>query len=297
MIAKFENVFHNVPTEIWAGKYKNLTILPHWHLDHEIIHCESGKIYVTLNGQAVTLLPGDSIYCYSRDIHEISSERGSINAMIVFSPFKLPRNFPNTHLQNPIIRDDAMFHQAFDAIYREINELPPYYEEFSYAVLCKYLLLLIRSHSHAETDEKGYLRRAMGQKKLLEILTTTSAYITFQDAAKKMGYSESYFSRYFKSIFGVTFSQYMNAIKTADAIMLINGNPELTVTQIAANCGFNTIRHFNRIFKEFTGVSPSDFAKINIGNSAPSIQIGKHFDPTIKSSIRIDYFKDMGVQR
>ena len=61
MLAKFEKVRN----DIWAGKYNNPGYLPHWHIDHEIIHCEKGRIYVTLNGQAIVLEPGDSIYFYS----------------------------------------------------------------------------------------------------------------------------------------------------------------------------------------------------------------------------------------
>ena len=99
-----------------------------------------------------------------------------------------------------------------------------------------------------------------------------------------MGYSESYFSRYFKNIFGVTFSQYMNAIKTSDAMLLLRGNPDLTITQVAGYCGFNSIRHFNRVFKNLTGSSPSDFASDGFDSSVPSIQLGKYFFPTLSSS-------------
>ena len=297
MLAKFEKVLHSADAGIWAGKYKNFETLPHWHIDHEIIHCETGRILVTLNGQIVTLYPGDSVYCYSRDIHQVSSEKGSVNSMIVFSPLKLPRDLPISRLQSPIIRNDTVFHSAFDVVYREINELPPYYEELSYSSLSQYLILLMRSYPQAEPLSADKLHKVSEQKRLVETLTNSSAYITFQDAARMMGYSESYFSRYFKSIFGVTFSQYMNAIKTSDAMLLLCGNPEMTITQVADHCGFNTIRHFNRVFKELTGVSPSDFVRGNVDSSVPSIQLGKHFFPTLSSSIPVDYFTDPAANR
>lgn len=297
MLAKFEKVLYTVNAEIWAGKYKNVEILPHWHIGHEIIHCEKGKIFVTLNGQTITLNPGDSVYCYSRDIHSVSSDVGSINSMIVFSPLGLPHNFPSGRLQNPVIRNDALFHSAFDVIYREINELPLYYGELCFSSLCQYLILLMRAHSHAESFKEDAAFRISELKKLIEVLTNSSDYITFKNAAKLMGYSESYFSRYFKNIFGVTFSQYMNAIKTSDAMLLLRGNPDLTITQVAGYCGFNSIRHFNRVFKNLTGSSPSDFASDGFDSSVPSIQLGKYFFPTLSSSIPISYFEDPDANR
>ena len=55
----------------------------------------------------------------------------------------------------------------------------------------------------------------------------------------------------------MTFSQYLNAVRLEHAIELLKNNTEhLAITEIAAKCGFDTIRHFNRVFKDITGMSP-----------------------------------------
>ena len=71
-----------------------------------------------------------------------------------------------------------------------------------------------------------------------------------------MGFSEAYFSKFFKKIAGMTFSQYLNRVKVEEAVRLLRENKGLPVTEIAFRCGFNTIRNFNRIFKEVTGCTP-----------------------------------------
>lgn len=296
MLGRYEKMFYHADAGIWAGKYKNFACLPHWHVDHEVIHCETGKIFVTLNEQSITLGPGDSVCFFSWDIHQLSTEPETINSMIIFNPLKLPRNLMNARLQDPVIRNDTAFHSAFDVVYREVNELPPRYQEMSYSSLSQYLVLLTRTYPSAEPTDADEHKVSV-QNRLAEALTNSSAYITFQDAAKAMGYSEAYFSRYFKSMFGVTFSQYMNAIKISDAMLLLRGDSEMTITEVATCCGFNTIRHFNRVFKELTGVSPSEFVSSNADSPIPSIQLGKHFFPTLSSSIRINYFEDPAANR
>lgn len=39
-------------------------------------------------------------------------------------------------------------------------------------------------------------------------------------------------------------------------------NTSSKVTDIAIDCGFNNIRTFNRVFKEITGCTPSEFLKL-----------------------------------
>lgn len=81
--------------------------------------------------------------------------------------------------------------------------------------------------------------------------------ITFQDAAKHMNYSEPYFSKHFKELFEMTFTEYLNILRIGNAIkMMKKGNR--SITDISINCGFNTVRHFNRTFKDLTGYSPTN---------------------------------------
>jgi len=36
-------------------------------------------------------------------------------------------------------------------------------------------------------------------------------------------------------------------------------NTKLSVSEIGFSCGFNTLSHFNRLFKESKGCTPSEF--------------------------------------
>ncbi|WP_143305804.1 helix-turn-helix domain-containing protein [Chitinophaga vietnamensis] len=62
-------------------------------------------------------------------------------------------------------------------------------------------------------------------------------------------------SKHFRRYFSCTLGEYMRRIKTEHAITLIR-QEEISLTDIAYQCGFADQSHFIRTFKRFTGVLP-----------------------------------------
>ena len=89
-------------------------------------------------------------------------------------------------------------------------------------------------------------------KELLRLVAKRYADMTFDEAAEFMCFSKPYFSKYFRRMSGMTFSEYLNVVRVSEAVkMLSHGNMSVGETALAA--GFGTIRSFNRIFKRYTG--------------------------------------------
>jgi xylan 1,4-beta-xylosidase len=100
-----------------------------------------------------------------------------------------------------------------------------------------------------------------------------------------MGLSEPYFSKFFRKISGMTFSQYLNIVKMEHAIEMLQDNPSrLSVTEVSTQCGFNTIRHFNRIFKDITGISPRQLTSDYVLDIRPIRTMQDAFNPTLQNS-------------
>jgi len=70
----------------------------------------------------------------------------------------------------------------------------------------------------------------------------------------------SAFSRYFREKAGKTFIEYILDMRVGYACKLLIGS-SLDVSQISIECGFNTLCHFNRIFKAKTGFTPTEYRK------------------------------------
>ena len=62
----------------------------------------------------------------------------------------------------------------------------------------------------------------------------------------------------FKKATGLTFTDYLGRVRVEKAKNLLL-NPHLRVSEIAYTVGFQSLTHFNRVFRKLTGESPTDF--------------------------------------
>jgi len=83
--------------------------------------------------------------------------------------------------------------------------------------------------------------------------------ITLDEISDIANMSKNAFCRYFKKRTNKTFFQFLIEIRIENACKLINNKPELPISQVSEQCGFNNIANFNRKFKQVKGCSPSQF--------------------------------------
>jgi AraC-like DNA-binding protein len=70
--------------------------------------------------------------------------------------------------------------------------------------------------------------------------------------------SPFYFCKLFRKATGVTFTEYVSRARTEKAKNLLL-NPNLRVSEIAYEAGFQSLTHFNRVFKKIVGESPTSY--------------------------------------
>jgi AraC-like DNA-binding protein len=76
--------------------------------------------------------------------------------------------------------------------------------------------------------------------------------------AKAAGLSPSYLSRLFRQETGSTLSRSIQCRRIDEAKRLL-ANTERSVTSICFACGFGTLTHFNRVFRQFERCSPRQY--------------------------------------
>jgi AraC-like DNA-binding protein len=80
--------------------------------------------------------------------------------------------------------------------------------------------------------------------------------ITLEKAAEVAILSKFYFSRFFREKTGLTFHTYLSRIRVNKAIELLT-ETEISITDIAYQAGFESLKTFNRLIKKYTSVTPS----------------------------------------
>lgn len=84
--------------------------------------------------------------------------------------------------------------------------------------------------------------------------------LTLEEMAKALQSSPVYLSRMIKQELGATFNSYLTQIRIRRATQLLNAT-ELTMSEIAAQVGYETQHYFSTAFKRATGISPLQYRK------------------------------------
>jgi AraC-like DNA-binding protein len=77
-------------------------------------------------------------------------------------------------------------------------------------------------------------------------------------AAKAVNMSTFYFCKMFKKVTDINFTDYLSRVRIEKAKNLLL-NPNLRVSEIAFEVGFQSLTHFNRVFKKLLGQSPTEY--------------------------------------
>ncbi len=78
--------------------------------------------------------------------------------------------------------------------------------------------------------------------------------------AEMVNLSPGYFSNLFRSEVGMSFSDYLIQVRVENAKTLLR-RFDLSVEAISKKCGFNSLAHFSRTFKDRCGLSPLKYRK------------------------------------
>lgn len=82
--------------------------------------------------------------------------------------------------------------------------------------------------------------------------------MSLQDVARVVNMSTFHFCKMFKKATGLTFTEYLSLVRITKAKNLLL-NPNLRISEIAYEVGFQSLTHFNRIFRRIVGDSPSHY--------------------------------------
>jgi AraC-like DNA-binding protein len=91
-----------------------------------------------------------------------------------------------------------------------------------------------------------------------EFINKNFATVTLETAAENASMSYSHFSRVFKETYKMTFSKYITRLRIEKSLSLLP-NTELSITDIAMECGFSNLSHYVKCFKEEKGITPNKF--------------------------------------
>ena len=82
--------------------------------------------------------------------------------------------------------------------------------------------------------------------------------LSLGEVAKAVNTSTFYFCKMFKKATGLNFTEYVSRVRIEKAKNLLL-NPNLRISEIAYEVGFQSLTHFNRVFRKIGGQSPTAY--------------------------------------
>jgi YesN/AraC family two-component response regulator len=115
--------------------------------------------------------------------------------------------------------------------------------------------------------ERSFDRSQTGIQKAIHYINVNYCMpIKLTHVAREAGMSVSCLERAFKKTLSVTYSMYLNKVRIARAIQMLEEGIEFSIGEIAFACGFSNQYHFARMFKKMTQACPREFKKAVIEN-------------------------------
>ena len=235
--------------------HKKYSVPPHIHEYSEIVYVESGSLTAYLNGEKITVPENHAAFVFPNEIHEYTSETPCSIWCAVFSNDFVQTFFrlhPDSVPVNCIIdlsKRKAIFEELTATSSEQILQRS--------AILH---LLFAELEEQAEFTERTKSDNSLYHAAINYIAENFRNDITLCDMAKSLGYHEKYLSTTLHSLTKMNVRTFLATYRINHAKSLLRGT-EATVAQIAMESGFSSLNTFNRVFKDATGKTPSEYRR------------------------------------
>ena len=251
----------------------------HWHNEMELIYIKKGNGIVSIDLNYHSVSQGDLVIVYPGRIHSITNSDNSrleyeniIFNINMLMPKECDRNTFEYfgHINNSdnnmtyIIRPADLHYREIISFIDEADKVcetfPAGFELKIRSCLYSFFFALHTYYSYtggSEVSGSLFIDKMNKLKLIIRYIENNYTHaVSIHDIADECHFSESHFMKFFKQCTGTSFISYLNDYRLLIASRMLTST-DLSVTQIASECGFDNISYFNRCFKKKYGTAPS----------------------------------------
>ncbi len=261
---------HPAPAQI--NIVEKLQFPMHIHREAELFYQKEGENTVNISGIEHTLKPGELAIAFPNEPHSYDHGEVDRHITLIFDPDFCP--------------DFALVfkHYRPEFPFLDVSDAPPDLRvtlEMLYALCAEgmpdgkllkgYLsIILFRIMEQLPLlSEENYQKRDLTSKVVSYVMQNYQSPISLDHVAGALGVSKYEISRVFSGKIKMGFNQYLNRMRLEQAVYALVCT-ELSVTEIAFSCGFESLRTFYRAFSEQYHLSPLAYRKQNLPGNHPS---------------------------
>ena len=278
-----ENYEHKLyPVQCFQNREANQYSAAHWHQNIEIIYVKKGGYCVIVNGLSYNLQQGELIYILPGQIHTtiapdttdpiqtyvlkynadlLLSVAGKYIEQNILSMFLSCHMLPSIYFMQEQIQT-VFLEDRLESIMKELTVQQDGYLLAIRNSICDIVLHLYRNFHKTKNrlTEGSYTQSHLDDfyRVFQFIEENYNQKIALEDILPICHLSYSNFAYKFKSITGQSFIGYINRHRIRKAQELLVSSSR-SINEIAAECGFDDVCYFNRLFRKYSGTSPREF--------------------------------------
>lgn len=251
-----------------------ITVPCHWHEEVEFVRMEAGGLAVRVDGTEVRLYPGDMAFVNAGQLHQMKAMTRDTRYFAYVFPLRAllfeREDLAQLKLLRPILENRLGFplmlsggdapaaevRRRMDDIIAWDKSRPVGYEILTKARLLEMICILagqnclVEYHTRRESD--------VCKDILLYIQERYREKITVPEVARAVGISENYFSSFFGRHLNKNFVDYLTEYRINQSLILLEAT-DLSVTDIALECGFSTASYYIQSFKKVKKLTPLQY--------------------------------------
>lgn len=232
--------------------YKNGYWEPHFHKSFELIFVLDGELCLTVGSKQELIPKNGFALVLPNTVHSFSTPVSSLIWVGVFSE-DFVKEFAKTVKGKQgdslcfFCRDNELEYLRSSLLSEEKQDILSL-KACLYIVCNRYLNEIKLIDSEKANSDLAHEIIEFTEKNFREN-------ITLSDTALAFGFEYHYFSRCFKRLFNMNFKTFLNHYKFnyANELML---NTDMSLSEIAMESGFGSLRNFNRIYRQFANATP-----------------------------------------
>ncbi|MBR2466181.1 MAG: helix-turn-helix domain-containing protein [Clostridia bacterium] len=240
----------------------------HKHRNHEIYYLVNGTTKYVVGDEIFNVVKGDVVIIPKDTFHTTDSEECMHNER-----FLLSFNDDLFDEQTACLLEHLLSHrlvhipdnrrEEFERILHAIGRHYDRENPVGMATVKIHILELVSFIYHYSTE--AVVKISESDKVVHEISEYINRHYGEELALDKLGrkfsISESHLSRKFKSVAGVGIKEYITFVRIMNAEQILR-TEDVSITEVAARCGFNDSNYFSAVFKKVKGITPLKFAKL-----------------------------------
>lgn len=256
--------------EIYSRNNTNLFSPEHIHDHYELYYLMSGQVKYFVNNEIINLQAGDVIFIHKGLIHKTTYPAHQFNErmLMVFDDEFLGNDYREIlrdlglqkHIKLPSKKQldmDNLLHK----IAEEFQSQDPHKDLMTQNLLRELLILLHRQRQ--VVTKKGLSDNEITiQHAAKYIAENYSDNLTLPSLAAAFAMSPSHFTKTFKALTGFGVNEYITLIRMTEAEKLLK-TEHLSITEVAARCGFSDSNYFASVFKKKNGITPLKYSAMN----------------------------------